>query len=162
MTTAQFTDVTGVERRGPQSRRIPVIAFGQALSSFFILSYTLCILGYLLLPGLPVDHAALGIFLPGFTLLSWHTFFLGVIESFIWAGTSLWSLARSTISSSGGGHEYANPPRRSSRRARSRTPVTVVLVVAGRLGLYRLYRGLPAISSSPSTRRIFSRSCPGS
>lgn len=41
-------------------------------------------LGYLALPGLPVDHAALGIFLPGFTLLSWQRFVLGLVESFTW------------------------------------------------------------------------------
>lgn len=84
MTTAQFTDVTVVRTSDRDVRRIPIIAFGQALISFFILSYAICILGYLFVPGLPVDHAALGIFLPGFTLLSWHTFFLGLIESFAW------------------------------------------------------------------------------
>lgn len=86
MTSAQFTDVTIVDRRSMEARRIPVIAFGQALSSFFILSYVLCILGYLALPGFsPQSHEALSIFLPGFTLLSWHTFFLGLFESFVWS-----------------------------------------------------------------------------
>lgn len=84
MTTAQMTDVPAARRGHREARRIPVIAFGQALSSFFIVSYTICILGYLFMPSLPVDHAALGIFLPGFTLLSWHTFFLGLFESFAW------------------------------------------------------------------------------
>ena len=31
-----------------------------------------------------MDHAALGIFLPGFTLLSWQRFVLGLVESFTW------------------------------------------------------------------------------
>jgi hypothetical protein len=84
MTTAHMTDIPAAQNRGGAFTRIPVIRFGQALSSFFILSYAICVLGYLFLPGLPVDHAALGIFLPGFTLLSWHTFFLGLIESFLW------------------------------------------------------------------------------
>ena len=84
MTTTLMTDVPVAGNRNREFRRIPVIAFGQALSSFFILSYTLCILGYLAFPGFPVDHAALSIFLPGFTLLTWHTYFLGLIESFIW------------------------------------------------------------------------------
>jgi hypothetical protein len=57
----------------------------QALSAFFIVSYTICILGYVLFPGMPVKHELLAIFLPGFTLLSWHTFFLGLIESFFWS-----------------------------------------------------------------------------
>ena len=54
------------------------------LGVFFIVSYTICIVGYLLLPGLPVLHEALAIFLPGFRLLSWPSFFLGLIESFLW------------------------------------------------------------------------------
>lgn len=63
---------------------IPVVVLGLSLSAFFVVSYGICILGYLVLPGLPVDHAALAIFLPGFTLLSWRSFFLGLIESFLW------------------------------------------------------------------------------
>jgi len=63
---------------------IRIIALGQALSAFFIVSYTICIVGYLLFPGFPVKHEALAMVLPGFTLLSWHTFFLGLIESFAW------------------------------------------------------------------------------
>jgi hypothetical protein len=31
-----------------------------------------------------VQHAALSIFLPGFELLSWRSFCLGMAESFIW------------------------------------------------------------------------------
>ena len=79
---------TGTARVGGQNasdtRTISIITFGQALSVFFMFSYTICIIGYLLFPGMPVKHESLAIFLPGFTLLSWHTFFLGLIESFIW------------------------------------------------------------------------------
>lgn len=79
---------TGTTRVGGQNasdaRTISIITLGQALSVFFMLSYTICIIGYLLFPGMPVKHESLAIFLPGFTLLSWHTFFLGLIESFIW------------------------------------------------------------------------------
>jgi uncharacterized protein DUF5676 len=71
-------------RQATDTRLTSIIPLGQALSAFFILSYTICILGYLLFPGMPVKHESLAIFLPGFTLLSWHTFFLGLIESFIW------------------------------------------------------------------------------
>ena|SRR5579859_618102 len=72
------------EHRDSDSRPVSILLLGRALSAFLIVSYGLCILGYLLFPGVPVDHAALGIFLPGFTLLSWHTFFLGLAESFFW------------------------------------------------------------------------------
>jgi len=79
---------TGTERVGSHretdARTIPIITLGQALGAFFIVSYTICIVGYLLFPGLPVKHEFLEIFLPGFTLLTWHTFFLGLIESFVW------------------------------------------------------------------------------
>jgi uncharacterized protein DUF5676 len=66
--------------RGAQT--ISVIAFGMSLSLFFVISYVICIIGYLIFPGLPINHAALSIFLPGFELLTWQTFLLGLIESF--------------------------------------------------------------------------------
>jgi 2TM family of unknown function (DUF5676) len=65
-------------------RTIPVLALGLSLSMFFALSYVLCVLAYLLLPALPILHDALAIFLPGFKLLSWTSFFLGLVESFAW------------------------------------------------------------------------------
>jgi 2TM family of unknown function (DUF5676) len=65
-------------------RRIPIFALGMGLSLFFVVSYVLCVLGYLLIPGLPVEHWALSIFLPGFTLLSFPSFLLGLFESFAW------------------------------------------------------------------------------
>jgi hypothetical protein len=84
---AQIADA-GTQRLGTQygtsPRTVSIITLGQALSVFFMVSYTICIIGYLLFPGMPVKHEFLAIFLPGFTLLSWHTFFLGLIESFIW------------------------------------------------------------------------------
>lgn len=64
--------------------RIPVVAFGAALSSFLLISFVLCVLGYLLVPSLPVTHSALSIFLPGFQLLSWSDFVTGAVESVLW------------------------------------------------------------------------------
>lgn len=66
------------------SRTIPVYALGMALSLFLVITYLICVLGYLLLPALPINHAALTMFLPGFVLLTWPSFFLGLVESFIW------------------------------------------------------------------------------
>ena len=63
---------------------IPVFALGMGLSVSLAITYVLCVLGYLFFPGLPIEHSALSIFLPGFTLLSWPDFFLGLIESFGW------------------------------------------------------------------------------
>jgi hypothetical protein len=70
--------------RPASSHRIGVVALGLGLSTFLAISYVVCVLGYLLLPGLPIAHAGLGIFLPGFTLLSWSSFFLGFVESVVW------------------------------------------------------------------------------
>ncbi|MEO5599143.1 MAG: hypothetical protein ABIQ66_11045 [Novosphingobium sp.] len=64
--------------------RISVFVMGLSLSLFLLISYVLCVLGFLFLPGLPIEHSALAIFLPGFALLSWKTFILGAIESFAW------------------------------------------------------------------------------
>ncbi len=74
----------GIPSQHAAARTIPVFALGGALSLFLAISYVLCVLGYLLFPGLPINHAALTIFLPGFELLSGSTFFLGLIESFAW------------------------------------------------------------------------------
>jgi 2TM family of unknown function (DUF5676) len=63
---------------------IPLLALGMGLSVSLAITYVLCVLGYLFLPGLPIEHSALAIFLPGFTLLSWPSFFLGLVESFGW------------------------------------------------------------------------------
>jgi hypothetical protein len=76
--------VAGVPLPAYQARTIPVLALGMGLSSFLAISYALCVLGYLFLPGLPIEHSTLSIFLPGFTLLSWPSFFLGLAESFGW------------------------------------------------------------------------------
>ena len=35
-------------------------------------------------PNVPIEHSALATLLPGFTLLSWPSFFLGLLESFGW------------------------------------------------------------------------------
>ena len=63
---------------------IPVLALGMALSLSLVITYVLCVIGYLSFPSLPIEHSALGIFLPGRTLLLWSTFFLGLIETFGW------------------------------------------------------------------------------
>ena len=63
---------------------IPVLALGMGLSAFFSITYILCVLGYLFFPSLPIEHSALATLLPGFTLLSWPSFFLGLLESFGW------------------------------------------------------------------------------
>ena len=74
----------GVRSDASEVGSIPIVTLGLSLSLFFVISYVICIAGYLLLPGLPVQHAALSIFLPGFELVSWRSFCLGMAESFVW------------------------------------------------------------------------------
>jgi 2TM family of unknown function (DUF5676) len=84
MSETSLTGFTAAQRHSePDLRAIPIVTFGLALSGFFVVSYVICILGYLLVPGLPIQHEFLAIFLPGFTLLTWPSFFLGLIESFL-------------------------------------------------------------------------------
>lgn len=64
------------------ARTIPVLALGMALSLFLAISYLLCILLYFWSPAMVEGHAMLALFLPGFRLLTWPSFFLGLIESF--------------------------------------------------------------------------------
>jgi len=65
-------------------RRFSIVTLGLSLSLFLAISYVLCVIGYLIFPGLPINHAALSIFLPGFELLTWQSFLLGLVESFAW------------------------------------------------------------------------------
>lgn len=66
------------------SHTIRVVACGLGLSVFFAISFALCVLGYLLFPDLPIAHGVLSILLPGFVLLSWPRFFVGLVESIAW------------------------------------------------------------------------------
>ena len=53
-----------------------------ALGSFLAVSFTLCVLGGLFLPGLPIRHVVLEAVLPGFEWISLGAFALGLAESF--------------------------------------------------------------------------------
>jgi 2TM family of unknown function (DUF5676) len=83
---SQMQTVSGSRPRSDASDgiSISIVTLGLSLSVFFAISYVICIAGYLVAPGFPVQHAALSIFLPGFELLTWRSFFLGLVESFIW------------------------------------------------------------------------------
>lgn len=61
---------------------IPVVALGMSLGGFFVISYLLCIVLYLLFPSWVEGHAMLSLLLPGFKLLNWPSFLLGLVESF--------------------------------------------------------------------------------
>ena len=63
--------------------RIPVITFGLSLSLFFAITYVLCIGFDLLFPGQAMYQTWLRL-LPGFTWLTWPSFLLGLVESFVY------------------------------------------------------------------------------
>ena len=71
-----------MERTTSRVALVPVIPLGLSLGAFFVISYALCILLYLVFPQAVLNHAMLALFLPGFKLLTWGSFFLGLIESF--------------------------------------------------------------------------------
>ena len=63
------------------SKRLSVMATGMALGSFLSISFILCILLGLLVPDGGLHKPWLQ-FLPGFSWLTWPSFFLGLCESF--------------------------------------------------------------------------------
>ena len=52
-----------------------------AASSWMGITLTICVLGGVIAPGLPISHRTLEILLPGFTWVSPTTFLLGLVES---------------------------------------------------------------------------------
>ena len=61
--------------------RIPVFALGMSLGLFLALTYVLCVLFDLWFPGQAMYQTWLKL-LPGFTWLTWPSFFLGLAESY--------------------------------------------------------------------------------
>lgn len=53
------------------------------LGSFLAFSFTICVVGGVLLPGLPIRHLVLESLLPGFKWISLGAFVLGFVESFL-------------------------------------------------------------------------------
>ena len=60
--------------------RIPVVALGTSLGSFFALTFVLCVLFDLWFPALAMNPVWAPL-LPGFTWISWASFLLGLIEA---------------------------------------------------------------------------------
>jgi len=71
------------ESQSKAIRRIPIIPLGMALGSFLAVTYILCVGFDVLFPGMAMyqNWAAL---LPGFTWLTWPSFFLGLVETFVY------------------------------------------------------------------------------
>ena len=56
---------------------------GLTLGTFFSITFVLCVVFDLIFPGQAMYEAWIRL-LPGFTWISWGSFFLGVIESFLY------------------------------------------------------------------------------
>jgi 2TM family of unknown function (DUF5676) len=63
------------------SPRIPVFTLGMSLGLFFLVSYVLCVVFDLWLPEYAMNRVWAQL-LPGFTWISWPSFFLGLTETF--------------------------------------------------------------------------------
>ena len=81
-TTDMAGNRSGVPLSGGRAPLIPILPLGMGLGLFLVVSYVACIAFYLLFPDAVLNHALLTLFLPGFKLLSWQSFFLGLAESF--------------------------------------------------------------------------------
>ena len=73
----------GVSLSSKRATLIPVYALGMAMSLFFVISYAVCVLAYLLFPDMISGHAILPLLLPWFKFLSWGSFFLGLVETIV-------------------------------------------------------------------------------
>ncbi|SEE16545.1 hypothetical protein SAMN05519104_5376 [Rhizobiales bacterium GAS188] len=72
---------TDIRIRANAAPRLPVAALGLSLGLFLAITFVFCVGHDLLFPGQAMNATWLRL-LPGFTWLSWGSFFLGPIESF--------------------------------------------------------------------------------
>ncbi len=63
---------------------LSLLRVGMATSLFVLITYMICVVGYLILPEwLMIPHNSLELFLPGFKLLTFVSFVLGAIEAYV-------------------------------------------------------------------------------
>jgi hypothetical protein len=79
--TPQATQETGGVVAPAVLPRLPVVPLGLSLGIFLAITYGLCVVFDLMFPGQAMYLTWLRL-LPGFTWLTWPSFFLGLIESF--------------------------------------------------------------------------------
>lgn len=61
--------------------RIPVMALGMSLGLFLAITFVICMIWGLIVPGAAM-YSVWRALLPGFTWISWQSFLLGLAESF--------------------------------------------------------------------------------
>ena len=57
------------------------------------MTFTICVLGGVLVPSLPIPHRTLELVLPGFRWISVSSFALGLVETFVYGVYSGWLFA---------------------------------------------------------------------
>ena len=78
-----MTTTTHPSAAGSVALRLPLMQLGLSLSTFLAISYVLCLLLGLVWPDGGMHRPFLQ-FLPGFTWLTWPSFFLGLIETVVY------------------------------------------------------------------------------
>jgi hypothetical protein len=63
--------------------RLAIVSLGLTLSSFFLISYVLCILYGLAVSDAGFHRTLLPMLIPGFTWISWYSFVVGLIWSVV-------------------------------------------------------------------------------
>ncbi len=81
MSDAALNSATHISLPPRTGYRIPVVALGMSLGTFFSLTYLLCIVFDLWVPELAMNPVWSPL-LPGFTWLTWGGFFIGLLEAF--------------------------------------------------------------------------------
>ena len=56
------------------------------------ITYTVCVLGGVIAPAVPIPHRTLELLLPGFTWISLGSFVLGLVETFLFGVYAAWLL----------------------------------------------------------------------
>ena len=80
--TGTETPELQVRQTPPPHLTIPLVPLGMSLGLSLIIAYAVCVALYVLFPDLILNHTVLVLFLPGFKLLDWPNFLLGLVESF--------------------------------------------------------------------------------
>lgn len=61
-----------------------------ASGCWMAITFTICVIGGVLAPGLPIAHSTLELLLPGFTWISLGSFVLGLVETFLFGVYAAW------------------------------------------------------------------------
>ena len=83
MPTSLMRSENDLSVRSPDGR-LAIGIVGMSLCTFFIITFAVCVAGYILLPSIPITHAALSLFLPNFSGLDWRSIFIGLAASVFW------------------------------------------------------------------------------